>query len=150
MTPLRQSIVAEALSWAGTPYHHQARLKGVGVDCVGLPIGVARALGLVPPDFDIAGYPRTPDGQTLIALCDLHMAGRVELVDMQIGDVLVQKFTATGPPQHMGIVVPHRDGLALLHAFGTCDGKGKVIKQRLDSTAIDRIVAIYRLPGVPA
>ncbi len=150
MTPLRRQIVAEALSWSGTRYHHQARNKGVGVDCVGLPIGIARALSLVAPDFDITGYPRTPDGVTLIALCDEYMAGRVELVDMQVGDVLVQKFTADGPPQHMGIVVPHRNGLALLHSFGMVDGKGKVIKQRLDSTAIDRTVAIYRLPGVPA
>ena len=24
--------VAEALTWLGTPYHHQGRVKGVGVD----------------------------------------------------------------------------------------------------------------------
>ena len=35
-------IVTEARTWVRTPYHHQARLKGVGVDCAGLVIGVAR------------------------------------------------------------------------------------------------------------
>lgn len=25
--------VAEAITWLGTPYHHQGRVKGVGVDC---------------------------------------------------------------------------------------------------------------------
>jgi NlpC/P60 family putative phage cell wall peptidase len=30
---LRDQIVAEARTWIGTPYHHEARLKGVGVDC---------------------------------------------------------------------------------------------------------------------
>ena len=25
--------VQEALTWLGTPYHHQGRVKGVGVDC---------------------------------------------------------------------------------------------------------------------
>ncbi len=25
--------VQEALTWLGTPYHHQGRIKGVGVDC---------------------------------------------------------------------------------------------------------------------
>ena len=28
--------MAEARSWLGTPYHHKARVKGVGVDCGGL------------------------------------------------------------------------------------------------------------------
>ena len=33
-------IIEAARSWIGTPYHHQASLKGVGVDCVGLIRGV--------------------------------------------------------------------------------------------------------------
>jgi NlpC/P60 family putative phage cell wall peptidase len=37
-------IVAEARSWIGTPYRHQASLKGVGCDCLGLVRGVWRAL----------------------------------------------------------------------------------------------------------
>ena len=32
----RADIVEEARSWLGTPYHHQAALKGVGCDCIGL------------------------------------------------------------------------------------------------------------------
>ena len=28
----RAAIVAEAMSWIGTPYHSHARIKGVGVD----------------------------------------------------------------------------------------------------------------------
>ena len=32
----REVIVAAARSWRGTPYHHQASLKGVGSDCLGL------------------------------------------------------------------------------------------------------------------
>lgn len=27
------NTVAEALTWLGTPYHQQGRVKGVGVDC---------------------------------------------------------------------------------------------------------------------
>ena len=30
----RLAVVAEAESWLGTPYHHEARIKGHGVDCV--------------------------------------------------------------------------------------------------------------------
>lgn len=29
----RLAVIAEALTWLGTPYHHHGRLKGVGVDC---------------------------------------------------------------------------------------------------------------------
>lgn len=31
---LRAAVVAEAVSWIGTPYHHHGRIKGVGVDCL--------------------------------------------------------------------------------------------------------------------
>ena len=40
----RSAVVAEARSWIGTPYRHQASLKGVGCDCLGLVRGVWRAL----------------------------------------------------------------------------------------------------------
>ena len=38
------AIVAEARAWIGTPYRHQASLKGVGCDCLGLLRGVWRAV----------------------------------------------------------------------------------------------------------
>ena len=46
-TALRTRIVAEALSWLGTPYAHRQRLKGVGVDCAQLPLAVYAAAGLI-------------------------------------------------------------------------------------------------------
>lgn len=44
----RDDVVAEALSWEGTPYHARARIKGVGVDCAMLPAAVYEAVGLIP------------------------------------------------------------------------------------------------------
>lgn len=44
--PLRDDIIAEARTWIGTPFLHQGRIKGQGVDCVGLIMGVAKAVGL--------------------------------------------------------------------------------------------------------
>ena len=32
-TELREAIVKEAESWNGTPWHHEGRIKGAGVDC---------------------------------------------------------------------------------------------------------------------
>lgn len=45
----RAAIVAEAMTWLKTPYHHRARIKGAGVDCAQLPIAVYADLGLIPP-----------------------------------------------------------------------------------------------------
>ena len=44
----REAVACEALTWLGTPYHHHARIKGVGVDCAHLLCGVFEAVGLVP------------------------------------------------------------------------------------------------------
>ena len=38
------AIVGAARGWIGTPYRHQASLKGVGCDCLGLLRGVWREL----------------------------------------------------------------------------------------------------------
>ena len=40
----RDEIVEAARAWLGTPYHHQASLRGVGCDCLGLVRGVWREL----------------------------------------------------------------------------------------------------------
>lgn len=53
---MRDRIVAEAMSWMGTPYHHRARLKGAGVDCAQILIAVFVAVGLVD-EFDPGDYP---------------------------------------------------------------------------------------------
>ena len=44
----REAVVAEALTWLGTSYHHHARIKGVGVDCAHLLCAVFESCGLVP------------------------------------------------------------------------------------------------------
>ncbi len=53
----REAVIAEARSWLGTPFHHQGRLKGVGVDCGQLLAAVYEAgCGMAPMDFGF--YPR--------------------------------------------------------------------------------------------
>lgn len=45
---LKDKIVAEALLWVGTPYHHHGRIRGVGVDCAMLLAEVYHRAGAVP------------------------------------------------------------------------------------------------------
>ncbi len=52
-------MIVEALTWIGTPYHHAARVKGAGVDCLTFIAEVYERVGIVPhqqipfyrPDF---------------------------------------------------------------------------------------------------
>jgi NlpC/P60 family putative phage cell wall peptidase len=46
---LRASVVKEAESWIGTPFHHAARVKGAGVDCLMLLAEVYQRAGVVAP-----------------------------------------------------------------------------------------------------
>jgi cell wall-associated NlpC family hydrolase len=52
----RAQVVQEARSWLLTPYHHHARIKGVGVDCAQLLAAVFEEVGLVPA-IDTGFYP---------------------------------------------------------------------------------------------
>ena len=59
MTPAqRKKVVAAALAWENTPYHHQANIQGVGVDCVMLLVEVYKSCRLIPADFDPRPYAR--------------------------------------------------------------------------------------------
>ncbi len=45
----QEAVRTEALSWLNTPFRHNTRLKGVGVDCVQLLIAVFSEVGLIEP-----------------------------------------------------------------------------------------------------
>lgn len=44
----RSEIIDIARQWIGTPYHHNARVLGAGVDCGQILIAVYSAAGLMP------------------------------------------------------------------------------------------------------
>ena len=128
-----------ARQYLGTPYAHQARLKGVAVDCVGLLICVAREAGKVPADFDITGYLRTPDGFSLMR----HLADWFDPIareQMGPGDfvcVAYDKF-----PHHVGVIGDYvHGGLSIIHADSK---RGHVTETRLMFTDAMRFVAAFR------
>lgn len=144
-TPVtRQDVVRAARQLLDTPYHHQGRLRGVGVDCVGLLIGVARDLGLVPSGFDVPPYPRTPDGTSLMHLAELHMQPLQPGEAVQPGHVVVVRFDQE--PQHLGVAADYRHGgLSLIHSVAR---PGRVIETRLMFSRAMAFVAAFQLPGV--
>lgn len=140
MIVTRAQVVAQARTWLGTPYVHQARLKEVGVDCVGLPICVARELELVEATFDVNGYAREPDGR-LMDLATQYMTP-IEQDAMLPGHVIV--LALPDQPRHFAILGDYRHGgLSIIHAYGKC-----VIETRYMQTTAFKFVAAFCLPGV--
>ena len=48
MNGARQAVIAAAVTWIGTPFHHAARVKGAGVDCLMLLAEVYERAGVAP------------------------------------------------------------------------------------------------------
>lgn len=139
----RSDIVAAARGWLGTPYVHQASLKGVGCDCLGLVRGVWReVLGAEPeivPAYS-SGWAEAGAGEALAA------AGRRNLIeipctDYRDGDVLLFRWRPHLPAKHAGIAVA---GTRMVHAQdGACVAE-------IDITGWWRrhLAFAFRFPGV--
>jgi NlpC/P60 family putative phage cell wall peptidase len=106
---MAQRVVTEARLWIGTPYRHQASVKGVGCDCLGLVAGVWRALH---GDLPEAPPPYAPDwaeaggGEPLAEAAYRHLvpvtgdriaAGEVLLFRWRDGVAAKHLAIATGP-----------------------------------------------------
>lgn len=142
----RADIVTAARSLLGTPYAEHQRVPGLGIDCAGLSIVVARMLGLKPADWDINGYSLHPNGK-LLQHCRDHMV-QVDRKQMGPGHVLVVSW-GKGEAQHFGIVAEHLQypgHLSLIHAEAFTHKR--VIETRLVFTAHTRFVAAWAFPGV--
>lgn len=132
-----EQVVETARTWINTPFHHQARLKGVGCDCVGLILGVAWELGLT--EFDSKHYGRIPDGQLLVELLHEHLT---PLTEPELGSIAL--FRIRRHPQHLGLITG-TEPLAVIHAY---QGIGKVAEHFLDNFWAERVIGYFRLPGV--
>lgn len=112
MTAARQQVVAEALSWLGTPYHHRGAIKGVGVDCAQILVEVYSSVGLIER-IDVGNYPKDwhlhRDEERYINWMKQH-ARKVD--KPQAGDIALFKFGRT--TSHSAIVI---DDHTLLHAY---------------------------------
>jgi NlpC/P60 family putative phage cell wall peptidase len=106
-------IVTAARGWLGTPYRHQAALKGVGCDCLGLLRGVwAEVIGPEPetpppyhPDWaeQAAGDGGAPEPLLAAARRWLSpVEGGLEGIEP--GDVLVFRWRGHLPAKHLAIV----------------------------------------------
>lgn len=142
----RADIVAAARGWIGTPFHHQARLLGVGVDCIQHVIAVAEQLGSVPQGFNIEPYARLPHAGRLMALAREHMVELPADHGLQIGNIVVVAIERE--PQHFGVIGDYRHGgLSMIHAAANARPPRVIEHRYMPSTAM-KFVAAFDLPGV--
>jgi NlpC/P60 family putative phage cell wall peptidase len=102
----RSFIVAEARGWIGTPYMHQASLKGVGCDCLGLVRGVWRAvIGEEPeraPPY-ASDWAEASNGEPLADAAARHLLA-VPLDAFEPGDVVLFRWRAKLAAKHAAII----------------------------------------------
>ena len=98
-------IVSLARSWVGTPYMHQAALKGVGCDCLGLVRGVHAelfgGLPVVPPPYS-ADWAEASGIEALAEAARSHLR-EIPVRDFAAGDVILFRWRAHLPAKHCGI-----------------------------------------------
>jgi len=144
--PTHADIVTEARSWVGVRYQHQASVKGVACDCIGLVRGVGRACGLVDPFTTgeaarYSGYERSPNSRLLLEACAAFL-NPISLAAAIPGDVLTFRFDADA--QHFGILSAINPRY-VIHSYAQAR---RVVENRIDDLWASRIVGAYHLRGV--
>ena len=141
--PMRADIVAVARSWIGTPYRHQASLKGVGCDCLGLIRGVWRAVIGDEPECAPAYAPDWAEasGGEALAQAALRNLVAIDCTEFAEGDVLLFRWRTHLPAKHAAIVA---SADTMIHAH---DG-ASVAEVALAPWWRRRIAYAFRFPGL--
>jgi NlpC/P60 family putative phage cell wall peptidase len=117
MPNIRPHIIALARDWLGTPYHHQASLKCVGCDCIGLVRGIWRELyGAEAPEA-LPAYTRdwaeAQGRETLIEAARRHLI-EIPRFEARPGDVLIFRWRRDSLAKHCAIL---SKPTAIIHAL---------------------------------
>lgn len=134
----REKIVVEARTWIDTPFHHQGRVKSVGVDCAGVVGMTGAALGLLDVNDIPKDYAKQPNANAMTKVLDEKMT-RIPVSEATIGDVL--HFAFDREPQHVAII----SDIGIIHAYAQAR---KCVEHSLDDTWKSRIRGAYRFKGV--
>lgn len=138
----REEALRLARSWVGTPYRHQASVRGAGADCLGVLRGVWRELYGTeperPPSYQPDWYDLRRD-DLLLRKAHEHLQHLGTYEDALPGDVLVFRMRPNMAAKHCGIVAPEG---RMVHAL---TGRG-VEEVTVNDTYRRRCVASFRFP----
>jgi NlpC/P60 family putative phage cell wall peptidase len=140
----RADLLTEALSWRETPYHAQASIKGLGADCIGFVIGVAKNIGLLDPAYT----PGTYSAEWHLHQHEERLRTEVEqfgcvarpLGDRIPGDLLLFQFGRVCA--HSGLLLPEEQVIHAVRDYG------RVLVTSLRGEWLTRLRYVYCFPGM--
>lgn len=101
-----RAAVTAARGWLGTPYRHQASVKGEGADCLGLIRGVWRELVGAEPE---SPPPYRPDwaevgGEETLLMEARRWLTEIPVARAAVGDVVLFRMAPGCPAKHCAIL----------------------------------------------
>jgi len=134
----RKQIIETAREFLGTPYSHQGRVNGVGIDCVGLVAEVCKIVGFEVQDH--LNYSSQPSG---ILPRILRENGFIEkgLEEFLPGDLGVFYFAKPDLPQHIAIFSDY----GMIHTWTRVR---KVVEHAFNNKWKKRMTNVFEFPGV--
>lgn len=134
----RELLIREARSYLETTYHHQGRLKNVGIDCVGVIAGLAQFTGTKYED--VIGY--DPLGLTVDLPAEFRKWFKEIPVDQaKPGDILALWIRRPVEIVHVGLKTDY----GILHTHATV---GKVVEHTLNERWGSRVVLAFQFSGI--
>jgi NlpC/P60 family putative phage cell wall peptidase len=136
----KDKIVRTAKSWLHTPYHHQAKVKLVGVDCAMLVAAVAEEVYEKPINTPVYSpeWHLHNRSEMMCELIESFGCKQINVEEADRGDILTFKFGRVN--SHMGILVNKRE---FIHARLDI---GKVVINQLSGDWMNRLGRAYRFP----
>lgn len=131
----RQLIVKYARECVGTPFMHQGRQCGAGLDCIGVVCHVADKLGVIYDD--IISYSEVPRPILLRESIEKYMV-EISEEEAQPGDIVLMRCNIRKIIVHVGVLTDH----GIVHALHDV---GKVVETVNDANPLYKIVGHYSL-----
>jgi cell wall-associated NlpC family hydrolase len=130
-----KTLAEAALRFRGTPFRHQGRRPGLGLDCAGVVVCAAKIVGIDVED--VRSYRRCPHRALLRKYMDrafVRVTG-----ETQTGDVLLFWMHRPGLEIHCGIASPH--------GFVHVEDNKRVQEIPLSGRWRNQIAEVYRARG---
>jgi len=144
---LSDAVLAAARGWLGTPYRHQASVRGEGTDCLGLVRGVWREVVGEEPEAPPAYRADWAEvgGEEALLKAARRLLVEVPPTMARAGDVLLFRMSAGCPVKHCAILSAD-DGpeWRMIHAYW---GRS-VVESWMGPWWRRRLVAAFRWPAM--
>ena len=144
---MRGAVVAAARGWIGTPYRHQASVRGEGADCLGLIRGVWREVAGAEPEPAPAYRPDWAEvgGEETLLAAARRWLTEIPVQAADVSDVVLFRMAPGCPAKHCAILSDLSGSEPrMIHAYW---GRA-VVESWMGNWWRRRLVAAFRWPGV--